>query len=251
MKPVVAFTVADKNNLPYYEMLKNSLRKFHSEKELPLVLYTEKDITEKGDYYKQKPLFASKLMDEYECAIGLDADQIILGDLSYIWTQKNYDIGTVLNTNREDPKKYGLVQGWGIPHNEYFNCGLVAMRSKQFVNHWLSICNSRYFPRFQYGEQDIMNILAHFGGYKVKCFDQYDKINNYYAWHGLVFKGEEMRAILKDGKVILPPDYQGYPDRPLEMKVWHTAGGGNEKKLNYRIKFNEELIKHIDTLVKP
>ena len=36
-----------------------------------------------------------------------------------------------------------------------------------------------------------------------------------------------------------------------KIKAIHWAGGNSPDKMNYRIKFKEEVVKYIDTLVKP
>jgi hypothetical protein len=95
--------------------------------------------------------------------------------------------------------------------------------------------------------------MAHYGDYRVKCFDRYDEKNNYYAWHGLVAKGEGMRMKLekRDGKyhVVLPKGPDNYPDRELLIKAYHWAGGQYERKMNYHIYFPDEICDYIEWLV--
>lgn len=251
MKKAVLFTVADQNNQRYAKQLENSLRKFHPESEIDFKLFTEADVGEKINYYRQKPMFARELLKEYELVIGADSDQIITGDLNYLLTEE-YDLGAVLNFNRVDPKKYGYVSCFNIPPNEYMNAGLVALRSLKLAEHWWRLCNSRYFETLQYREQDILNILVHYGDYKIECFDFPNKAKDYHAWHGLIAKGEYNKVIMRDGKMILPKAQDKYPEHDKEIKVLHTAGGGNEKKINdsYKIYFNEEVSEYIDSLIK-
>lgn len=247
----VLFTVADKNNLKYAKQLENSVRKFHSKDELDFILFTEEDVGDKLNFYRQKPMFASRLIDKYDLVIGADADQICTGDLTYLF-EKEYDVGVVLNYNRVDPAKYGQIGILDITPTEYMNCGLVAMRSKQFIDHWWSLCNSNHFFNLRYREQDLLNILVHYGNYEVVCFDFPDKTRNYSAWHGLIAKGEYNKMIIQDNKLILPKAKDNYPEADKEIKMLHSAGGGNEQKIGdaYRLYFNEEVIKYIDKLVK-
>lgn len=253
-KKVIAFTIADKNNMKYADMMIKSLRKFHSEEELPLIVIGEEQLAQyKADpnfFYRATPIIASKLIPEYDMVLKLDCDQLVLGSLDQLLAFDDYDVGTVLNINRVDPKRYGLVQVQGVAANEYFNCGLVAMRSEIFVSHWLNLCQSKYFERFQYREQDILNILAHFGNYNTRCFDNYDNVNQYYAWHGLVAKGEGLNMVVRGDKIIVPRGKDNYPDRDVEVKLYHWAGGGNEAKMNYRIDFGEDVINRINELLK-
>ena len=269
-EPVVIFTIADINNIKYAIPLLKSLRKFH---DWPVILYTdEKDpnklpkiknltvvdltpyLQDQQFFYRATPILAEPLMDKYELVLKLDADQLILVDLSYILDTKDYDVGTVLNTNRIDFQTYGWVElaRIGIMPIDYFNCGLVAMRNKRFVHNWLVDCLSVQFDRMQYKEQDILNILCYFGNWNVRCFDHGDGIAKYNAWHGLIGKGEWTRSFLKGNKVIVP---QGLGDTPyppvdMEIKVVHLAGGKDAKKDNWGAYFPANVMKRINELTK-
>ena len=251
---IIAFVIADDENLPLAKKMINSLRKFHSEEELPVHIVTGDELKQYREddrqfFYRATPIVAEKFIDDYDMVLKLDADQIILGSLDFVLNSTGWDIGTVYNWNRVDPEKYGLVQVWDVSPTQYFNCGFVAMRSKEFVLHWLQLCKSNHFDKYQYREQDLLNILTHYGNYKVKCFDDYDMMYEYSAWHGLRVKGETMKMVLRDNKVILPKGDDNYPVRDVEIKVWHEAGGNNGTKGNYRLYFNEDMIAHIDYLV--
>ena len=245
-KKVIAFIPADKNNQEMAQQLINSIRKFHSAKELPIVVLDNPNPSDKEFWYRAKPVLAMNYIKDYELVIGLDADQICFGSLSEILNSE-YDVATVLNINRVDPSKYGIVQFQGVAPSEYVNNGLVALRSEDFINRWYTLCFSKYFSRLQYREQDILNVLVHYGGYNVRCLDHYS--GGYKAWHGLVAKGETANAYLKDGEVIIPKGETGYPDSDIVLKMWHTAGGAEEKKRNYRIYFNDSVQKYIEWLI--
>jgi len=251
-KPRVAFVIADDKNLPDARMMINSLRKFHNEEFLPLILYGQKELDEIKDehkFYRSTPMFAKDLIDEYELVLKLDCDQIIMGNLDFIFTMKDYDVGSVFNINRVDPEKYGYISVAGIHPAEYVNCGLVSMRSKKFIDHWWRLCNEPCFHRLQYKEQDLLNILMQYGDYKIRNFDVYDPIFNYSAWHGLVSKGEWDKAEIRGKNVVIPKGKDNYPDMDILLKVIHWAGGGHEKRMNYKIFFQEEVISYIDYLV--
>lgn len=257
-KPAVMFTCYDEKNAPHAEMFKKSLRKFHSEEELPLyeVQGEELQALLKQDphfFYRQKPVIAERLIKEYECVIGMDCDQLVLGDLSYIWKTTDYDVATVMNFNRADAEVYPLVGGWGILPIEYFNCGLVVMRSEKFVKDWKGLCFSPQFERMQYREQDLLNAICYFGNYNVRCLDHGDGLADMNAWWGMVSKGEWTRAILKNKKIIVPKGEGDtpFPVRDMELKVLHWGGGtGSVEKMNYRTRFNDEIVEFIDGLVK-
>lgn len=245
----IAFTIADKNNIHHAEKMINSLHKFHPE--LEVRVYKEEDIGDPINYYRSTPMFARLLIKKYDTVIKLDADQIITGNLDHVLNSK-YDVGVVMNYNRVDPPKYGPVGVFDIVPQEYMNCGFVVLKSERFLLKWWQLCNSAHFMNLPYKEQDLLNILIHYGDYKVECFDYPNGIKNYHAWHGLISKGEYHRMEMRDGKLILPGAADGYPECDKEIKVLHAAGGGNEKRIgdSYRLFFNEECIKYIDGLVK-
>lgn len=273
-KPVLIFTCASRGHFDYAVLMLNSLTKFHPATEIDIILYTDETDADKlkqlpkgiqiedlapllkADpvfFYRQKPVIAEKHIKDYELVLGLDADQIITGSLDYILTTKDYDIGTVLNWNRVDPQTYGPVQGWGILPPEYFNCGLVAMRSEKFVHHWNVLCFSEQFSRLQYREQDLLNILGYYGNYNVRCFDYGDGIAKYNAWHGLIAKGELLRAEVREGALVVP---QGegetpFPDMDMTVKVIHAAGGDTPNKMNYHTWVSDEVADYLDILTAP
>lgn len=261
----VFFAACDNNNFPYAVMFWNSMVKFHSPEKIDMILYTTEnkkeelaklpkgikieDLTKilKDDpnfWYRQKPILMEPLLEKYELVVGFDVDQIVLGDLDYILETKDYDVGTVINWNRIDPQTYGYVQFQGIQPPEYFNCGLVAVRSKKFVHHWRVLCFSPQFDRLQYREQDLLNVLCYYGNYNVRCFDIPDGVAKYAAWHGLISKGEYMTAELRGNDIIIPKG-QGdapFPPEDMKLKVIHAGGGGQPNKMNFRTWFKDEKI---------
>lgn len=259
-KPRVAVTIADEDNYWMVEKFTNSLRKFHTEEELPLIVITGDDLKDrlKKDpdfFYRATPILAKELLQEYELVVKFDCDQLITGDLDFVLKSKGWDVGTVINYNRLDAQIYGAITVWDIGINLYFNCGLVAMRSEAFVDEWLRLCMSPHFNNYRMREQDLLNIVCHYFNYKVKCFDMYDQVHDYSAWHGLISKSEWQNIrLVKDDKaktgrrLVLPRSNDGYVSRQVDVKVLHWAGGKEEKKLHYRTRFNEEVISYLDEL---
>lgn len=254
-EPVVLFTVADNKNMPAAQMFINSVRKFHTEAELPIVIVGEEDVKEFNDphfFYRATPIIGERLLNMYDLVLKADCDQICFGDLNHIIHDKfSWDVGTVLNINRVDPQMYGLVSCYTIPPQEYYNCGFVAMRNPDFVSHWKKLCFSPDFLKQRFREQDLLNIICRFGEYTVKCLDHYDSFSGHQTWNGLVAKGEGLNMKMKDGRVLLPQGKDNYPDRDVIVKLYHFAGGNNEAKMNYRTHFNEDMINYIDWLVSP
>ena len=243
------FCVADRNNTQYYEGLKNSLAKFTKD---PLILIDDAKIQQLGDpnfFYRATPIIASALLREYDEVCKLDADQIILGNLDHIW-EGDFDVAVVKNSNPKEDASYP-VRLLDVSPAAYVNCGFVVMRSKLFVEHWLKLCMSGHFNNYQYREQDLLNIMVfymsnQFGGpYKVRHLDDENK------FHGLVFKQYEPQVELRDGKLVLPKSNEWPLDGDKEVVCWHVAGGNTPNKMNYKIRFSEEVSKYIDTLVKP
>lgn len=268
-KPVIVFTTADKNNFPYAVMLLNSLRKFH---DWPVVLVTdEKDeaklkLLPKGVevvdlepflkvdpafFYRQKATIAEKFIKEYDLVLGLDADQIICGDLGYILDTKDYDVAGVLNYNSQDAELYGVIQGWGINPIEYWNCGLVAMRSEKFVHEWLVWCHSNQFDRVQYKEQDGLNIKVYHGNWNCRVLDHGDKIAGMTAWWGLIAKTSFLSCVMKGNDIIIPKGVGEvpFPAEDTVLKVIHMAEGNKPNKMNYKTMFQEPVIARLDKLV--
>lgn len=254
-EPRVAFCVYDTAHKEQAELFKKTLRHFHDEKELPLVEITGETMElikryEDADFfYRATPTVALDLIDKYETVIKFDVDQLILGKLDYIF-DSDYEAGVVLNFNQVDAVRYGYISFQGITAQEYFNNGLVAMRSKAFVKHWYDLCYSPYFSRLQYREQDLLNVLAHYGTYKARCFDHYDRARDYAAWHGLISKGYGIDMIVRDGEVILPQNkVSKMPNRDVKIKAYHWAGGSGEVKMDYHKRFSEEVVEYINGIV--
>lgn len=224
-KKTVAFVPADNTHLEEFRKFENSLRKFHNEEDLPLLRFNNPS----GDprfWYRAKPVIARTLIQEYECVIGFDADQIVTGDLSHIW-EGDYDVATVLN----DPSY--PIQLWDI--QPYFNNGLVVLKSEAFINHWYRLCLSSHFEKYQFREQDLLNILcSDYHNYKVKCLDLGDKI------HGEFAKPLWAKCELIGDKIMVG-------DKQLCMI--HFGGGNIPNKGNYRIKFQPDVIKRIEQLI--
>ena len=247
------FTISDKNNMKYYEMLRNSLSKFTDDK---LILIDEEKIKQLGDphfYYRATPIIAAGLLRTYDAVCKIDADTIITGNLDHIW-EGDYDVAVVKNSNPREDARYP-VRLMDIHPLSYVNAGFVVMKSKGFVENWLKLCMSDHFLNFQYREQDLLNFMVFymsepFGGqWKVKHLDDEG------SFHGLASKGYWPEVKLEtnpDGKefpMLYPTD--GYPDKPKVIKVIHFAGGNTPNKANYRLFFKPEVVKYIDTLVKP
>lgn len=246
-KKVCAFSAFDDNNEKYFNMLKKSLRKFHTEEELPLFMWNQQKIEKRKDpmfFYRQKPIIARELLKEYDLVIGLDADQIITGRLDHIIDDTTYDIAAPLNWNRVDPQIYGLVTVADIPPVAYLNCGVVAMRNREFVEKWFRLCFGYHFNSYKYKEQDLLNIMASYFDWNVKNLDSGN------TWNGLISKGEWGKLEIKDNKLICPPQADHFPDQEMEVKILHWGGGNDQNKMNFHVDFKPEVETWLEELVK-
>lgn len=247
-KPRVAFVVADNNNIPYFEKLKNSIRKFHDEKELPIALIAEEQIKATGDpsfFYRATPIVAMDLLLEYEAVIKLDADQVITGDISHVW-KGDFDLGVVNNSNPRENKKYP-VSVLNINTLSYMNCGFVVMKSRKFVEHWFNLCFSPHFECYQMREQDLMNILIYYCGapysdYKIKMLDEGPN------WHGLISKGYWPQIELRGDDLVLPKNGEWPEKEDKTIKAIHWAGGNEPNKMNFKLSFKPEVVKRLEAL---
>lgn len=247
---IIAFTVADETNKPLAEKMIASFHHFHPGIEVKI--FNQDDVGASENYYRATPMFAKDLIDEYDLVLKLDADQIVTGDLNYIFEQE-YDVAGVMNFSRSDVKEYGPVSVHDIEPLKYFNCGLVAMKSKRFIDHWWALCNSYHFyaPQNPYREQDLLNILVHYCDYNVLNLDEYNHNLDYSAWHGLLSKGEWHKMEIRGDELILPKAEDRYPERDKKIKVMHFAGGqANKNKMKYRLYCSEQVIEYLDRLVK-
>jgi hypothetical protein len=124
----------------------------------------------------------------------------------------------------------------------YVNCGFVVLRSNEFVKHWLDLCYTPHFDRYQMREQDLLNILVYYGNYKVKMLDNSNK------WHGLISKHYWINMKLEDDKLILPKNEEWPQDENKEIVCIHWAGGNLPNKMNFNTAFKEDVAKWLTKL---
>lgn len=242
----VYWSIADNNNLKYFEMMKHSFRKFHPNDEL--ILFGEEEIKSANDpqiFYRATPYFTKRLMEQgYDEVCKLDSDQLITGSLDSIW-EDEYDVAVVNNSNPKEMAMYPVTI-LNIHPLAYANCGFVAMKSKAFVDYWYNMCYSTLYNGCQMREQDMLNILIFSNNYEVKRLDEGD------SFYGLASKGYWQHIMLNDKQeLVLMKNAEGnWPDKSKVIKCIHFAGGNAPDKMNYRIRFTEDVIKRIDYLVK-
>lgn len=229
----------------YSKKMMNSLVKTNPDiaKKADVILMTDKDFNQLGGTPREMlymtPWFAKHLMKDYECVVRIDSDAIVTGDISSCW-EGDFDVAVAQNANpREIVAQQQMmgrtVQVWDIDAlKEYVNCGFVVMKSEEFVDHWLSLCTPERQGRYQFYEQDFLNILCFYGNYKVKLLD---KLPDNKFW-GLSSKGYWSEIIMdKDKKLILPKnsgnEFDAWPtDNDKEIVYIHMAGGNQPGKFD-------------------
>ena len=241
-KPVCFYTIAfGSEHVDYAKKMRNSLQKFHPD--IPHFFVGEQQVepylkTHKDNKYRLYALFGAQLAKEYELVIQIDNDSIVTGDLSHIIEDKSYDVGCVLNNNLIDPK----LKVWDIDPSFYVNAGFVAIRGERPWAWWNKLNSGGWFSKYQFREQDMLNIMVHYGDLNCKIFD----FSN--SWHGLIHKGQWDKFVLKDGKVVLPKT-PGVCEEDKIIKIIHWAGG-NVPKMNVWPHFKEDVAKHLTTLME-
>ena len=254
MGKTLFFTTAfNPQNIELARNMVNSFHKFHPNTEVKV--FTQEDLPNflpVPGYewnFRITPLFAVRLLQEYDTVVRLDTDQIITGNLDHI-LEGDYDVAVVQNSNPRDYmlryRKTGqMLTAVDIPYLDYVNCGFVVIKNLKFAQHWFGLCNSKYFPFFQFREQDFLNILIHYFPYKTKFLDKSNK------WHGLISKGFWPQIELKDDKLILPKNDEWPKDESKEIVCLHVAGGGSVSKFHdLNIRFKPEVINHLKGLIK-
>jgi len=233
---VCFFTPASSDREDEFVQMSNSLKKFHPD--VPLFRWNDDKIKAYQDqhfFYRATPIIAKELFRDYDYVVKMDSDTIVTGDLSELWNG-DFDVAVVNNSNPREFKAYNY-QILDIHPYAYVNCGLVSMHSERFINHWLNLCFSEHFASYQMREQDLLNIMVHYGDYKVKKMDEGD------SFYGLASKGYWSEIELKDDKLFLAKGEEGWPDKDKWIKAIHFAGGNIPNKMNLHTKFQPEIVK--------
>lgn len=233
-KPRIMFCPADTrpDRMEQFEMLEKSLRKFHSAEELPLIR-VDNDAKDPIFWHRKTPVTAYNLAKEYEVVIGIDVDEIITGPLDELWAPGDWDVKVVLN----DPAYPIAVWDIGTNSNTpYYNGGLIVMKEGPFLDHFYRLSQTAHITRYQYQEQDILNLLcSDYFNYNTVCLDLSDHIYGEFA------KPMWIKSRMEDGKIMI---------FEKQLHIIHFGGGFDSKKGNYKIRFPEEVVKYIDGLIK-
>jgi hypothetical protein len=233
-KKVCFFTIVsdDEANQRYLKMVANSLKKYHPD--IPHIIKPFDNLHN----FRIYALHGKELAKEYELVINIDNDSIVTGSLDHIINDDSYDLGGVLNNNLIDPR----LQMWDTPNEFYINAGFIAVRGQRIWNWWDKLNHSIHWEKYKFREQDMLNIIFHYGDLRTKIFDHSDN------WHGLIHKGQWKHFVMRGDEMILPKT-EGVCDKDKTIKVIHWAGG-QVPKMNYWVHFPKPVAERIDWLVK-
>ncbi len=244
----ILFTIASEDHMKYERMMEKSLRKFHTAEDLPLIVIGPEELKSRLVdplfYYRATPIIASELFDKgYDCVIKIDADSIICGDLTESWDNGSVDASVVLNSNPREWQvaPYTILD---IKPFEYLNAGYVVLKNKQFARHWMELCLGPHFVPYQMKEQDLLNIMCHYGDYMIDLLESHQSL-----W-GLSSKGYWKDIVVEKNKLVLHPTEDKWVTTTKDIKIIHFAGGNDPQKGNYHTKFSEEVCKWLDQITK-
>ena len=233
MKPVCFFTIAGGGeNERYAKMMANSLKKFHPD--IPHIIKPFEAVHN----FRVYATVGKELAKEYDLVINIDNDSIVTGSLDHIINDDSYDVGGVLNNNLIDPK----LAVWDTSPDVYINAGLVAIRGTRPWEWWNKLNYSSHWDKYKFREQDMLNIMFHYGDLRTKIFDHSDN------WHGLIHKGQWDKFVMKGTEMVLPKT-EGVCDKDKTIKCIHWAGGNSIPKMNYFVHFQKEVADRIHYLV--
>ena len=165
--------------------------------------------------FEIRPRFMSKLLEEYDGVIYLDADTVVCDSLDE-FLEGDFDVAGSLN----------------IGDAEYLNAGVSACKSKEFCDEWTHLM---YQPGAGPSNQVYFNQLANSQRYNLKIVDT-EK----------VFYNERSREHWKKLKVCSDGRLRTYG---RIVKVLHWAGGVSrmEDKLS-SADFSDEVREHLDKI---
>jgi len=178
----VCFTASD-DRLYYPEgthIMINSFKKFHPD--IDLVVFrqdtVDKLFAEKGiNWYQAKPYFAELLFDKYDLIVNMDADHIVLGRMTEVFDNVDYEVGFPWNFNDYENASFA-----NISEQMYLQAGMVASTNKEFWLKWQEM--NKEAMEYLRKENDIVNLLVYneMPDLKLKIFD---KEKDYYGCKSL------------------------------------------------------------------
>ena len=201
---------------------------------------------------------------EYIC--HLDADSLVLGRLDKILSC-DYEIASCTNNcdiGDADERQNRPKELWGLPNSKYVSCGCLATNSEKFILQWIGMIENVIktygeINTFWMCDQNWMNVLFHYGGFKSKILDPLDGDVFYGASANMNLKHldrKDPEHIIKEWNINTwrtwaDIEYKngGFLLYGKQVKLLHQAGGGRAetaKKLSFDLFNNPVKIKLIE-----
>ncbi len=220
------------------EGLINSIKYYHPE--VDCVVYdTSKTqlINQKypwATWYQMMPPTMIDLIDDYDIVIHVDADSTIVGPLDEVMLG-DYDVACVRNYTHKGScgttpfqtilNAPQLVPG-GFNTDNFFNAGLVATTSKEFILEWMEANKATGASS---DENMELNRIVNTDKYKLKILDDVGSRVSYgltNVW-GVDTHWDSWKTLyVKDDRLYITNEL----GEELEVKVLHVAGGGDAKR---------------------
>lgn len=213
------------------------------------------------------------LKDEYDMIVHIDADSVVLGDLSEIFQSKEDVIG-VKNTSplgtwgcNPGSDRIHPFTGQVVGNHDFPNVGMWAINNMEFIDDWIeynkNILTNPSIPigfrlRDALGdENDTFSWLFHSGKYSTKMMDKNPAISGYYgcsvSW-GTETNWDTWKSFyVKDNKVyFMDPT----TNKETQIKLLHLGGGGADIKVKtpfmnmLKERLSSEVFEFIEEIVK-
>ena len=165
-----------------------------------------------------KPSLGKRLEKDYERVVLLDADQLIVGPLTELLEDNSGVAGVRSNDDNGVSLPCGAFCTPKIPWQEYFNCGLCAVKDHRVWDHWDQL-NRSHPSHMNDAEQGQWNEVCFSGRYSRKVLDPvdgdviYGTAANSHHWGQLYLDNDRIGLKLKD--------------RAKWVKILHRAGVGH------------------------
>ena len=204
------------------------------------------------------------LKEKCDMIVHIDADSVVLGDLSEIFSSDE-DVISVKNTSplgtwgmNPGSDRVHPYTGQVVGNHEFVNMGMWALNNFDFIDDWIeynkAILTNPNVPipyRLTDGlgdENDTFSWLFHSGKYSNKIIDRHPCESGYYGCS--VSWGEKSNwdtwksFYIKNEKVYF---MDPICEKEVQVKLLHLAGGGGKEKAN--VPFMDRLRENLSSEV--
>jgi hypothetical protein len=216
------------------ERMLKTLRHFHPD--LSEEIFTIDDInklqeTKSVVFYNlflTTPYFDDLLSNKYSTITHIDADVLVVDKIDELF-EEGYDV--IAGRNNSDTCRAGtVVEGFtshAIDPINYVNSGIHTV-SSIFAKNWFKLCIPEAFKHLC-TDQDILNLLFHYGNYKTKILDPvessvywgtsfgYGTFTNLESWKDIIVVEDHLE--LNNKRIKMMHFAGGMPKPPIETLV--------------------------------